>query len=188
MQENDPIERKAKMPTEFYLSEKCIKKRIVFNGVFVFIFALGFILVCFIYSSIDRFVLLATILFGSIKTVVKLVYWIKQYATSENNRLIIKIDKTHIQFGQGREINKIHLDDISSIEIKRNWFGKYLVTNYKKELNHENNISPHSWMSFEKGNKKPRNFESWGIKGLNVDPEALVHSLSFHLKQFKTLT
>lgn len=174
------------LPTEFYLSEKSIKKRMIFNAVFLVI---CFMLIFFwwlMFNSKDAFILFASSLFSIISSIMGLVYWIKRMRLPSAVQPVFKINKTCLKIGYQQEGVRLLFSDIVYAEIIENYFGrKKLKIVYNKELTYK--IKQPSYMKtmFFSEVEITSWSGKWSARGLSVEPEALAQSINYHLEQYQ---
>ena len=172
------------LPTEFFISKKFIKSAIIWQGSLTLIYVLLIFFVLPYFFPSNRAYVLG--MYYTIALLVGFGYWIKRLKTPSSSQPVFTINKTCLKIGYKEEGLRLLFDDIDSAEIKENFFGKkYLNIIYNKEITYKIERPFHEIMMFHFEWNRSRRSGSWGVRGLNVEPEELVHSLNFHLAKYR---
>ena len=184
MQENDSIEREAKMPGSFYLSPTWIKNfktRLIIGLLFwvlvtIYIIATGFNIGHFLQG-----LCVAITMIAGFERLEQFQYLVK------NNQPAITVEEKFIRYvkiGYKQEGVRILFNDIVFAEVKENYFGsKRLSIIYNKEITYKIKKPFYEKMMFSFERSATSWSGSWSLRGLSVEPEVLAQSINYHLEQ-----
>lgn len=183
MQENDSIEREAKMPRSFYISTEWIKKSktglkvilflwVLFN---VYLIARGYNIGDFLQGL---FVSIAMI--ASFERLEQFQYLVK------NNQPVITIEEKFIRYANAHEFTVLQFEDIETVELKRGLLRKFIKIRFNKKLDDDRSLIAdyNKYLSFLKKNRNRKSCK-WFISGITVEPEKLALSIRYHLQKYK---